>query len=74
MSMPITPLDRESNRQKVEPERDSISKEMPSNLHIWKKVLYWILVKPGWCRKSAYMNPLGSWYTCIFLPSDFSGY
>lgn len=69
--MPMTPDYRESKRQNVEPERFSISKEMDSRRHMWKKVLYWIVERPGWCKKLQYMKFLGSevtlfeiWFIC----------
>jgi hypothetical protein len=48
VSIAITPLYRQSLRTKVEPLRFSISKEMLSRRHMWKKVLYWIAARPGW--------------------------
>ena len=63
VSMPITPDWRESKRQKVEPERFSMSKLMDSRRHMWKKVLYWIVDRPGWCKKLQYMKVLGSLVT-----------
>ena len=40
VSMAITPDCRQSESTKVDPYRFSISKEMDSNRHMWKKVLY----------------------------------
>ena len=47
VSMAITPDWRQSESTKVDPYRFSISKEMDSNRHMWKKVLYWIEARPG---------------------------
>ena len=40
VSMPSTPLARQSNKQKVDPERLSMSNEIDSRRHMWKNVLY----------------------------------
>ena len=44
------PLCKESHRMKVAPCRFSRSNETDSTLHMWKKVLYWIVASPGWFR------------------------
>jgi len=40
VSIPITPLARQSYKQKVDPDLLSISNEIDSSLHMWKNVLY----------------------------------
>jgi len=62
VSIPSTPLARQSKRQKVEPERLSISKEIDSRRHMWKNVLYWMLARPGWCKKLQNIKLRGSYY------------
>jgi len=56
----MTPDCRESKRQNVDPALFSISNDIDSNRHMWKKVLYWIVERPGWWRKEQYMKFLGS--------------
>ena len=46
VSIPITPDDRESNKQNVDPDRLSISNDIDSNRHMWKKVLYCMVARP----------------------------
>ena len=60
VSMPMTPLARQSYRQKVEPVLDSISNEIDSKRHIWKNVLYCIYANPEWFKKWQNMKPRGS--------------
>ena len=67
VSMPITPLAKQSYRQKVEPDLLSISKEIDSKRHMWKNVLYWIWARPGWFRKLQNMKLRGSYY----MPGTF---
>lgn len=60
VNMPITPDWSESYKQNVEPLLFSMSKDIDSSLHIWKKVLYWMVERPGWCKNEQYMNARGS--------------
>ena len=60
VNMPITPLARQSYRQKVDPDLLSISNEIDSSLHIWKNVLYYMLASPEWFKKLQNIKPLGS--------------
>ncbi len=47
VSMAMTPDWRQSDSTKVEPCRFSMSKEIDSKRHMWKKVLYYIAARPG---------------------------
>jgi hypothetical protein len=47
-----------------------MSKETYSSLHMWKKVLYWMVERPGWCRKLQNMKVLGSFF--LKLPASLA--
>lgn len=52
----MTPDCKQSWSMKAVPFRDSRSKEIDWSLHIWKKDLYCILDRPGWCKYLQYMK------------------
>ena len=60
----ITPDYKQSCSMKAVPFLVSRSNEIDWSLHIWKNCLYWIFVKPGWCRYLQYMKHL---YSSNFL-------
>ena len=51
---------------KVVPVRLSRSNETERRRHIWKKVLYWILEMPGWCKYLQYIKVRPSLKSCFF--------
>jgi hypothetical protein len=56
----ITPDYKQSYSMKAVPFLVSRSNDIDCNLHIWKNCLYWIFVKPGWCKYLQYMKHLCS--------------
>lgn len=48
----------------------SKSNETDLRRHMWKKVLYYILEIPGWCKYLQYIKVLGSLKSCFFPPAN----